>query len=68
MIAKSCLDAIVVEDSQGKRRFPDSTYADESKRIEIFGKANDPRNQIIAPKKDARGWGRQFPRRDATRM
>ena len=48
MIVKPFLDAIVVEDSQGDKCFPDSTWTDESDQGKVFGKANDPPDQLVA--------------------
>jgi len=67
MIVKPFLDAIVVEDSQGDKCFPDSTWTDESDQGKVFGKANDPPDQLVASETGLRGCGRQFFRRDATR-
>jgi len=49
VIAKPFFDAIMAEDSQGDRRFPDSTCADESDWYKVFSETNYPPNQLVAP-------------------
>jgi hypothetical protein len=41
VITKPFLDAIVVEERESDRSFPDSPSTDESYRFEIFGESND---------------------------
>lgn len=41
IIAKSLLYAIVVKESQGNRRFPDSTSTDDSDRAKVFHIVDD---------------------------
>jgi len=67
VIAKPFLDALVVEDSQGDRRFPNSACTDESDGCTVFGKADDPLNQLVASETGLRWRGRQLSGRDATR-
>ena len=61
VIAKPFLDAIVVEDNQGDRRFPDSTCTNESDRCSVFSESNDPLDQLVASETCLRRWGRGFP-------
>ena len=65
VIAKSFLDAIVVENSQSDGCFPNPTWANESNRGTVFSESNNPLDQLVASETDLRWWGRQFPRRDA---
>jgi hypothetical protein len=60
VIAKSFLDPIVVEDSQGDRGFPNSTCADESEWGEVFSETNDLLDQLVATEAGPRCWGWQF--------
>ena len=48
VLAKSMLDATVVEDSQGNRCFPDSTCPDKCDRGEVLSEADDLLDQVIA--------------------
>jgi hypothetical protein len=41
VISESCLDAVVVENSERNRRLPDSPCADESDGLELFGTADN---------------------------
>jgi hypothetical protein len=41
VLAKSLLDAVVVEDRQRDRRLPDPPCTDESEGCEAFGETND---------------------------
>jgi hypothetical protein len=41
VVTKPVLNAIVVEDLECDRRFPDSTCTDESDRLEVFGDSDD---------------------------
>jgi hypothetical protein len=61
VFAKPLLDAIMVEDCQGNRCFPDSACADKSDGSEVFSEANDLLNQITASEtRPGRRWWR-FP-------
>ena len=60
MLTKPFLDAIVVEDIEGNRRFPDSSGTDESDGLEALRKTDNPLNQLFAAKTGPRRWGRYF--------
>lgn len=53
-----------MEEGQGDRCFANSTSTDESDGFEVFSKANNLLDQLVAPK-TGRGWGRGFAERDA---
>jgi hypothetical protein len=65
VVAKSLLDAIVVEDSQSDGRLPDPPWTDESDGCEVLCEANNLLDQLVASKTGPRRRGRQFSRRDA---
>ena len=65
VIAKSLLDAIVVEDGKGDRRFTNATCADESDRTESLYQTDDLLDQLTTSKTGLGWWGRQFSERDA---
>jgi len=48
IVSKPFLDAVVMEDSQSDRRFPDPPCADESDWLEVFCEADDLRDQLVA--------------------
>ena len=58
VVSKPFLNAIVMEDSQSDRRFPDPPCADESDWGEIFREPNDLRDQLAAPNTGPRRRGR----------
>ena len=62
VVAKSFLDATVVEDSQGDGSLPDTTGTNESERGEGFGKADDLIDQLTTPKECPRWPRRRFTR------
>ena len=47
VVAKSALDSVMVENSQGDGRLSDSASADESDRSEALGETDDL-NQLVA--------------------
>ena len=57
---KPFLDAIVVEDGQCYRRFPDTTSTDESDWTQIFRKGNDAFDEIVASETGPGRRGRRF--------
>jgi hypothetical protein len=63
VLAKSFLDAIVVEEIQGNGCLANSTSTDESNGCEVFSKANNLLDQLVASEA-GRWWGRRFSRRD----
>ena len=58
MIAKPLLDTIVVENGEGDGCLADSTCTNESHRVQVFGKINDPVDQLIASETGPRHRGR----------
>ena len=68
IVSKPLLDAIVVEDSQGDRCFPDPPWSDESDRSEISCKANNLLDQLVTSKTSPQWQGRQFSRRDTIQI
>ena len=58
--SKRCLDAIVVEDGESDGRFSNPPCTDESDWGEIFCKANDLLDQIVASETGPRWWGRRL--------
>ena len=58
IIAKPFLDAIMVEDLQSDRRFPDPPRTDESDWSEGFCKTNDLVDKLVAPETGPRWRGR----------
>jgi hypothetical protein len=62
VIAKSLLDAIVVEDGESDRRLPDPSCTDESDGYEGSGETNDLLDQLIAPETGSRRRGRWLSR------
>jgi len=58
VVSKPILDAIVVEDGQSDRCFPNPPRADESNRGEMFRKTKYLLNQLLAPETGPRRWGR----------
>ena len=59
VISKPLLDTIVVENGQGDGRLPDPPWTDESNRRQVFRKANNFLDQLVASKAGPRrrGWG-----------
>ena len=59
IVPESFLGAIMVEDSQGDRRFSDPPYADESDWREFFCEIDDPLDEFSASKTSPwrRRWG-----------
>jgi len=62
VVVKPFLDTMVVEDSQGDRCFPKSTWTNESDRCTVFSETDDPLNQLVTSETGLRWWGRGFPR------
>jgi len=56
IVAKSLLDAIVVEDRQRNRCLPNTPCADESGGREVFGEANDPLDQFVTSEEGLWLW------------
>jgi len=54
------LDAIVVEDGESDRRFPNPPCTDESDWSEIFCEANDLLDQVLPPETGPRRRGRRL--------
>ena len=65
VIAEPFLDAIVVEDCQRDRRFPDSRCTDQSHRFQVFCGFDDLLDYLITPETGPRRRGRNFSGRDA---
>lgn len=61
-ISKSRFDTIVVEDSQGYRRFPNSPRAYESHWGEVYCETNNLLDQFVASKTSPRRRWRGFAR------
>jgi hypothetical protein len=68
VITKPVLDAVVVENREGDRRFPDPTRSYESNRFEVPGKANDFLDEFLPPEAGSGRWGRWFSLRDAIQI
>ena len=60
IIAKSFLNATVVEHSEGDGCFPDPPRADEGNGFEVFCEANKLSNQLIATETGPRRGGWRF--------
>ena len=60
VIPKLSLDAIVVEDCQSDRRFPDPAWTDESYWGEVFCETDYLLDQLAASKTGPRRRGRWF--------
>ena len=58
VVTKPLLDAVVVKDGQSNRRLADPAGTDESNWSKIFCKADDPLDQLVAPKTCPRWRGR----------
>ena len=58
VVPEPFLDPIVVEDGQGNGCFPDSPWADECDRREVFSKAKNLLDQIVATETSSRSRGR----------
>ena len=55
MVTEPFYDTVMVEDGQRDRGLPDSTWADESNRSEMFSEANDLLDDFFTPK-EGLGW------------
>jgi len=64
-LSPNLLDSIVVEDGEGDRYFPDSPRTDESEWSEVFRKADNLLDQLVASETGPRRGRRNFSRRDA---
>jgi hypothetical protein len=60
VLAKSIFDPIVVEDSEGNRRFPDPPCTNESDGFDVFGESDNLLDQLVTPETVPRGRGRRF--------
>jgi len=58
LIAKSILDAAVVEDGQCDGCLADPSSADESNRCQVFCQTNDLFDQLTTPETRPWPWGR----------
>ena len=58
VVPEPFLDPIVVEDGQGNGCFPDSPWTDECDRREVFSKAKNLLDQIVATETSSRSRGR----------
>ena len=65
IFSKPFLDAIIVENGQGNRGFPDPPWTDESDWCEVFSEINNLLDQPVTSKTSPRWRGRRFPRRYA---
>jgi len=65
VVSKQLFDVIMVEDSQGNRRFPNAPCTNEGNWGENFCKTNDPLDELVTAKTDPWWWGRGFTRRDS---
>ena len=66
--AKPFFDAMMVEDGECNRCFPDPPCTDEGDGFEVFGKTDDLFDQLLTPETDSRWWGRHLSRKDAVEM
>jgi hypothetical protein len=60
VITKSLFDAIIVEDGEGDRSFPDPPCTNESDRFQISSEFNDLLNQLFTSEKGPWCRGRRF--------
>jgi hypothetical protein len=60
VVSEPCPDAIVVEDGQSNRCFPDSTWTDESDRGEVLCETNDLFDEVVAPETNPWRRGRRL--------
>jgi hypothetical protein len=58
VVAKPVLNAIVVEDLERDRRFPNPPCTNESDRFEVFGESDDRLYQFVASETGPGWWGR----------
>jgi hypothetical protein len=63
VLAKTSLDAIVVEGGQSNGCLPDPACTDESDWCEGIGETDDPLDQLVASETGPRWRGRRFSRR-----
>ena len=63
VLAKSFLDAIVVEDREGEGCFPDPPCADESNWFQVFNESDDLLDQPFASKTGLGAGGGDSPRK-----
>jgi len=64
IVSKQLLDAIMVEDRQSNRCFPNPPCTNESNWSEGFCETDDPFDELVAPKTGPWWWGRGFTRCD----
>ena len=62
VVAKPLFDPRVVENSQGKGSFANSTGTNESDRSEVFCETSDFLDQLVASKASPRWWWWRFSR------
>ena len=60
VVAEPMLDPVVVEDSEGNRRFSNSACTDEGNWGEVSGQTDDTLDKLLASEADPRRLGRQF--------
>jgi hypothetical protein len=63
VLAKTFLDAIVVEGSQSNGSLPDPACTDESDGCQAVGETDDPLDQLVASETGPRRRGRKLPGR-----
>ena len=56
VVAKSVLDPVMMENSQGNGRLPDSASADESDWSEVLGETDDLLDQLVASEERPWRW------------
>lgn len=60
-MTKSLLEAPVVEDGEGDRRFPNPPCTDQSDRFEVFSEPNDIFDQLVTSKQALGAGGGDSP-------
>ena len=60
VVAEPLLNPVVVEDSEGNRRFSNSACTDEGDWDEVFGQTDDTLDKLLASETGSRRLGRQF--------
>ena len=60
IVSEASLDAVVVEDGQSNRSFPNSPWANESDWSEVFRKIGDLFDQLVASETGSWRWRRGF--------
>ena len=65
VVTEPLFDAVVVEDGEGNRRFPNPSCTDKGDWNEGFCEASNLLDQFIPPKARPWSWGWEFARRGA---